>query len=179
MAKLWSGRFNKEASSLLDEFNASLPFDKKLYKQDIAGSIIHAKMLCHQGILTDKEYKSIKNGLLEIRQEIREGKFEFKIKDEDIHMAIESELTKRVGDAGKKLHTARSRNDQVALDFRLFVLQNSKYISKLLTKLIKTILEISKNNTSTMLPGMTHLTCSTYKFCISSFSLCFYVQKRY
>ncbi len=157
MGKLWSGRFDKESSSLLDEFNASLPFDKKLYKQDIKGSTAHAKMLARQGILSKDEYKSIKNGLKAIQKEIEAGKFEFKIKDEDIHMAIESRLTENIGDAGKKLHTARSRNDQVALDFRLYVLENSTDISKSLKKVIKTILKISKKHTDTLIPGMTHL----------------------
>lgn len=157
MAKLWSGRFDKESSSLLDEFNASLPFDKKLYKQDIRGSIAHSKMLSKQGILTKDEYKSIKNGLKEVQKEIETGKFKFNIKDEDIHMAIESRLTKKIGDAGKKLHTARSRNDQVALDFRLYVLENSKNIAKLLKKVIKTIIKISQKQTKTLIPGMTHL----------------------
>ena len=157
MGKMWSGRFEKEASKLLDEFNASLTFDKELYKEDIEGSIAHAKMLKKQGILNEKEFEDILKGLKEIEKEIEEGKFKFDISDEDIHMAIEKRLTQKIGDAGKKLHTARSRNDQVALDFRLYVQKNNKIIEKLLLNLIDTILSISKENKETILPGMTHL----------------------
>ena len=157
MAKLWSGRFNKVSSSLLDQFNASIMFDKELYKEDIEGSISHAKMLFNQGILSKKELEDIINGLKEIEQEIKEGKFSFEIEDEDIHMSIEKRLTEKIGDAGKKLHTARSRNDQVALDFRLYVLRNSKKISFLIIDLIKTLITLSKEHKETILPGMTHL----------------------
>ncbi|WP_281951123.1 argininosuccinate lyase [Nitrosophilus kaiyonis] len=157
MAKMWSGRFEKESSKLLDEFNASLMFDKELYKEDIEGSIAHAKMLNKQGILTDEEKNKIIEGLRTIEKEIEEGKFKFDISDEDIHMAIEKRLTQLIGDAGKKLHTARSRNDQVALDFRLYVQKNNKIIIDLLFDLIKTLLDISKKHKNTILPGMTHL----------------------
>jgi len=157
MAKLWAGRFSKSAASLLDEFNASLPFDKELYKEDIAGSIAHAKMLQKQGILNEEEVKKIIEGLRSIQEEIENGEFEFDIADEDIHMAIEKRLTQKIGDAGKKLHTARSRNDQVALDFRLYVLKSNKEIVDLLRKLIMTLVQIAKNHTKTLLPGMTHL----------------------
>ncbi len=157
MSKLWSGRFTKETNTLLDEFNASLPFDKKLFREDIKGSIAHAKMLSTQGILTKEEYKKIKKGLKEIRREIEEGEFEFKISDEDIHMAIESRLIEKIGDVGKKLHTARSRNDQVATDFRIYVQKNSKNISKLILKVIKRLIKLSEKHTSTIIPGMTHL----------------------
>ena len=157
MAKMWSGRFEKESSRLLDEFNASLTFDKELYKEDIEGSIVHAKMLNKQGILTDEEKNKIIDGLKKIEEEIEEGKFKFDISDEDIHMAIEKRLTNLIGDAGKKLHTARSRNDQVALDFRLYIQKNSKNIQSLLKSLIKTFIEIAQKNVETILPGMTHL----------------------
>ena len=157
MAKLWSGRFSKSGADLLDEFNTSLPFDRKLYQEDIKGSIAHASMLMKQKILSVKETDEIILGLLQILEEIEKDEFEFKISDEDIHMAIESRLIELVGDAGKKLHTARSRNDQAALDFRLFVQKNSLIIVSLIEEMIKTLLDISKKHTDTMLPGMTHL----------------------
>jgi argininosuccinate lyase len=157
MAKLASGRITKKSSELLDRFNSSLPFDKKLYSQDIRGSIAHATMLQKQGIITEDELESIKNGLLEIRDEIESGEFEFSIEDEDIHMAIEKRLTQKIGDAGKKLHTARSRNDQVALDFRLYVLESSREIVELLFSLERVLVDLSKEHTLTLIPGMTHL----------------------
>ncbi len=157
MAKLWSGRFAKESSKLLDEFNASLPFDKELYKEDIQGSIAHAKMLAKQGILTEDEKNSIIEGLKQIEKEIEEDTFVWDIGDEDIHMAIEKRLTQLIGDAGKKLHTARSRNDQVATDFRLYVQKQNREFMELLKKLIATFVTIAKEHKSTLLPGMTHL----------------------
>ncbi|SFP48978.1 argininosuccinate lyase [Hydrogenimonas thermophila] len=157
MGKMWSGRFSENASTLLDEFNASLNFDKKLYQYDILGSMAHAKMLGCQGILTDEEVNSIINGLEKVRSEIESGDFEFNISDEDIHMAIEKRLTELIGDAGKKLHTARSRNDQVALDFRLYVQDHNKTIRKLILNLIETLISVADKNKETLLPGMTHL----------------------
>ncbi len=157
MAKMWSGRFEKEASALLDEFNASLPFDKNLYGQDIQGSIAHAKMLGKQGILSEEEVDSIIKGLKQIEKEIESGQFEWNIKDEDIHMAIEKRLTELVGEAGKKLHTARSRNDQVALDFRLYVLQKDLHLVSLLENLIETFVDLAEKYKHALLPGMTHL----------------------
>ena len=157
MSKMWSGRFKEKQSNLLDRFNASLPFDKELFKEDIKGSIAHSKMLAKQGILTKEENKKIKYGLKQIKQEIKTNKFEFNIADEDIHMAIEKRLTEIIGDIGKKLHTARSRNDQVALDFRLYVLRKNKTLSKKLLKLINTFISIAELHTETLLPGMTHL----------------------
>ncbi len=157
MGKMWSGRFEKEASKLLDEFNASLMFDKELYKEDIEGSIAHAKMLNKQRILSDKELEDIVKGLKEIKEEIEKGEFKFDISDEDIHMAIEKRLTQIIGYAGKKLHTARSRNDQVALDFRLYVLRKNKVLILLIKNLIKTLLNLAKEHKETLLPGMTHL----------------------
>ena len=114
------GRFSKPADKLAAQYTASLPFDQRLYKQDIAGSIAHVKMLARQGIISDEDAKTIIDGLESIRQEIEQGKFKFKPELEDIHMAVESRLIEKVGDVGRKLHTARSRNDQVALDMRLF-----------------------------------------------------------
>ncbi len=157
MAKLASGRVNAKSSELLDLFNASLPFDKKLYKEDIQGSIAHAAMLFAQGILNEKEYQSIESGLKKIEAEIQEGDFDFVIEDEDIHMAIEKKLTEMIGESGKKLHTARSRNDQVALDFRLYVQKNTQVLKDLLIALEQELLTVASYHTETMLPGMTHL----------------------
>lgn len=155
--KLWDGRFSASAAKILDEFNASLPFDKKLYKQDILGSQTHAKMLAKCGILTQSEAEKICEGLEQVKEEIERGEFEFILSDEDIHMAVEKRLTQIIGEVGKKLHTARSRNDQVALDFRLFVLDSNRHLRALILELINTLLEIAKQHTQTMLPGMTHL----------------------
>ena len=157
MGKLASGRVLAKSSDLLDRFNASLPYDKRLYQEDITGSLAHASMLKEQGIISAKDLDDITNGLKQILEEIKEGKFEFDIVDEDIHMAIEKRLTSLIGDAGKKLHTARSRNDQVALDFRLYVQKSNKMILDRLFDLQIVLLEIAKNHTDTMLPGMTHL----------------------
>ena len=157
MAKMWSGRFEKSAAKLLDEFNASLPFDRKLYQEDIRGSIAHATMLAAQGILSEEEATTLCDGLRQVRDEIEKGTFEFSISDEDIHMAVEKRLTEIVGEVGGKLHTARSRNDQVAVDFRLYVLKHSLGIASLIETLIDTLLSIAKKHTTTLLPGMTHL----------------------
>ncbi len=157
MAKLATGRVLTKSSALLDEFNASLPFDKVLYQEDIKGSLAHAQMLESQGIITTEELLKIKEGLEQISSEIEAGSFVFDISDEDIHMAIEKRLTEMIGDAGKKLHTARSRNDQVALDFRLFVQKSNRQMIELLRKLERVLLRIAKDHTETMLPGMTHL----------------------
>ncbi len=157
MSKLWSGRFSKGATKLLDKFNASLPFDKKLYKEDIRGSIAHATMLSSVGVLSEDESKSIVRGLKDIEDLIEKGEFIFDISDEDIHMAIEKKLIENIGEVGKKLHTARSRNDQVALDFRLYVLKNNLLIVTLLKNLIEAIVQIAKKHDDTIMPGMTHL----------------------
>ncbi|MDR1285008.1 MAG: argininosuccinate lyase [Campylobacteraceae bacterium] len=158
MAKSRSGVFKKEASELLNRFNASLSFDKKLYEEDIKGSLAHADMLEKQGILTKDEAKAIADGLKTVLSEIKNGKFVFDIQDEDIHMAVEKRLSEIVGkEIGGKLHTARSRNDQVALDFKLYVQKNSLHIMTFTINLIKTLLDIAKKNTDTLLPGMTHL----------------------
>ena len=117
--KLWKGRFAKASTSSADEFNASIGFDQRMYREDITGSIAHAKMLGKQGILTQEESDLIVKTLQEILADIEAGKIEFTIESEDIHMNIETVLTERIGQTGKKLHTARSRNDQVAVDFRL------------------------------------------------------------
>ena len=155
--KIASARISEESSQLLKELNDSLPFDKELYQEDIKGSKAHAYMLMKQGIITPNDYEDIKKGLDEILLEIEEGIFTLDGGEEDIHMAIESRLTKKIGDAGKRLHTARSRNDQVAVDFRMYVLRHNQEIASLLLNLIKTLTDIASENTNTLLPGMTHL----------------------
>ena len=157
LKKIASARITQESSALLQELNNSLPFDRVLYQEDIKGSIAHAYMLAWQGIISKDDYIKIKNGLLEIYQEIEDGVFLLDGDDEDIHMAIESRLTEKIGSAGKRLHTARSRNDQVALDFRLYVQKNTKLIASLLLKNISTLLKVAKESSDILLPGMTHL----------------------
>jgi argininosuccinate lyase len=157
MEKMWSGRFTQDASTLLEKFNASIMFDQKLYREDIEGSIAHAKMLAHQGILTDEESTLIEKGMAQVLSEIESGSFEWKIGDEDLHMAIEKRLTAIIGEAGKKLHTARSRNDQVALDFRRFVLRKNREIVEQIKALMSVVVDIARDHTTTLLPGMTHL----------------------
>jgi len=157
MEKMWSGRFSQDASTLLEKFNASIMFDQKLYREDIEGSIAHAQMLAHQGILTDEERISIERGMAQVLSEIETGSFEWKIGDEDLHMAIEKRLTAIIGEAGKKLHTARSRNDQVALDFRRFVLRKNREIVEQIKALMEVVVDIARDHTTTLLPGMTHL----------------------
>jgi argininosuccinate lyase len=157
MEKMWSGRFSASASSLLDEFNASIMYDRKLYVEDIEGSIAHATMLQKQGILTQDELNSIISGLNQVKSEIESGEFEWNISDEDLHMGIEKRLTALIGDAGKKLHTARSRNDQVEVDFRRWVLKRNLDIVDALKLLMGEILEVASKHTQTLIPGMTHL----------------------
>jgi len=157
MEKMWSGRFSASASSLLDEFNASIMYDRKLYLEDIEGSVAHAEMLAKQGILSDDECKQILDGLSQVKDEIALGKFEWKIGDEDLHMGIEKRLTAIIGDAGKKLHTARSRNDQIAVDFRRWTLKKNLVLVEALKKLMAEILTVANKHTETLIPGMTHL----------------------
>ncbi|MEA3330202.1 MAG: argininosuccinate lyase [Campylobacterota bacterium] len=157
MDKMWSGRFSASASTLLDQFNASIMYDRKLYREDIEGSIAHATMLTKQGILTSEELTQIVDGLTQVKSEIESGEFEWKISDEDLHMGIEKRLTALIGDAGKKLHTARSRNDQVATDFRRFVLRKNLEIVDALKLLMKEIVVVADKHTETLIPGMTHL----------------------
>jgi len=157
MEKMWSGRFSAGASNLLDEFNASIMYDRKLYREDIEGSLAHAQMLTKQGILTQDELKQIQEGLAQVKKEIESGEFEWKISDEDLHMGIEKRLTQIIGDTGKKLHTARSRNDQVAVDFRRFVLRKNSEIADAVKLLMQEILVVAEKHTDTLIPGMTHL----------------------
>lgn len=155
--KIASARITEKSSQLLQELNNSLPFDKLLYREDIEGSRAHAYMLSEQGIISKEDYEQIEKGLVEIYHEIEAGIFLLDGDDEDIHMAVEGRLTAKIGDAGKRLHTARSRNDQVALDFRLYVQKNTLTIAGLLLENIKTLIDTAKTNTKTLLPGMTHL----------------------
>jgi len=158
MEKMWAGRFEGKSSELLEVFNASIEFDKALFAEDIAGSIAHAKMLANCGIIANDECEKIVKGLNLVKTEIMDGKFEFKIKDEDIHMAVEKRLSELIGaEFGGKLHTARSRNDQVAVDFRQYVLRNFLEIGELLLDLIKVLFEIASRNVATVMPGFTHL----------------------
>jgi argininosuccinate lyase len=157
MEKMWSGRFSAGASNLLDQFNASIMYDRKLYREDIEGSLAHAAMLAKQGILTHDELKQIEDGLAQVKEEIESGKFEWKISDEDLHMGIEKRLTQLIGDTGKKLHTARSRNDQVAVDFRRYVLRKNLEIAEAVKLLMQAVLKVAQKHTDTLLPGMTHL----------------------
>ena len=155
--KLWKGRFAKASTSSADEFNASIGFDQRLYKEDITGSMAHAKMLGKQGILTPEESELIVQTLQEILADIEAGKIEFTIESEDIHMNIETVLTERIGQTGKKLHTARSRNDQVALDFRLYLKKESAAVDELLAGLLDTLLALAKKHQETVMPGYPHL----------------------
>jgi len=144
-------------AKLLNEFNASIMFDKELYSQDIKGSIAHSKMLALQNIITLEEQIQIEEGLNQVQQEIESGKFKFSLEDEDIHMAIENRLTQIIGEAGKKLHTARSRNDQVCTDFTVYVQEKTKSIKIQIKELIITFINLASNHTTTLMPGMTHL----------------------
>jgi len=157
MKKLWAGRFSEAASSLLDEFNASIMYDRELYQEDIEGSIAHATMLCEQKILNEEELGLIKKGLAQVKEEIESGEFVWELSDEDLHMAIEKRLTQIIGDAGKKLHTARSRNDQVAVDFRRYVLRKNREIMTLTHELMAAVHKVASEHTHTLIPGMTHL----------------------
>ena len=155
--KIASARISETSSELLQALNNSFPFDKVLYREDIEGSRAHAFMLAEQGIISKEDYEQIEQGLVTIYEEIEAGEYLLDGDEEDIHMAIESRLTDKIGDAGKRLHTARSRNDQVALDFRLYVQKNTMLIADLLLENIETFIRVAKRNTDTLLPGMTHL----------------------
>ncbi len=157
MAQLWGGRFTKETDQLVYNFNASISFDKKLYAQDIRGSIAHVMMLAKQEILTEAEKQQIIEGLEGILDDVEKGKLEITDKYEDIHSFVEANLIDRIGDAGKKLHTGRSRNDQVALDMKLYIRDEIAQIDQLLRTLLRTILGIMQENTETIMPGFTHL----------------------
>ena len=155
--KLWGGRFTKETDAAVNAFNASLPFDRRLYQQDIRGSIAHVTMLAAQGILTHDEKLQIITGLNSILDDLNTGALVFDETSEDIHSFVEANLIARIGDAGKKLHTGRSRNDQVALDMRLYTRDQIEETDALLKELLSTILQVMEENVETYMPGFTHL----------------------
>lgn len=157
MAQLWGGRFTKETDKLVYNFNASIAFDQKFYRQDIEGSIAHVTMLGKQGILTEEEMQAIIKCLKEILSDVGEGRLAITDEYEDIHSFVEANLIDRLGDIGKKLHTGRSRNDQVALDMRLYTRNEVLHTDALLAELLETILHIMEENTETIMPGFTHL----------------------
>ena len=157
MAQLWGGRFTKETDKLVYAFNASIGFDQKFFHEDVAGSRAHVKMLAAQGILTEKERDEILSGLDSIEKDVDEGKLLITDEYEDIHSFVEANLIDRIGDAGKKLHTGRSRNDQVALDMRLYTRAQVQEVDELLKHFLETILKVMEENKDTYMPGFTHL----------------------
>ena len=157
MDKMWAGRFEKALDKQADDFNSSIHFDCRMYKQDITGSMVHATMLARQGIITSDEAEVIINGLGGILEDIQNGTLAIDMDAEDIHMFVEAELTKRIGDTGKKLHTARSRNDQVALDVRLYLAEECEEIGKLILSLIAAIKDKAEEYKDAIMPGYTHL----------------------
>ena len=157
MAQLWGGRFTKETDKLVYNFNASISFDKRFYEQDIRGSIAHVTMLAKQGILTEKEKEEIIEGLESIQRDVENGTLTITDEYEDIHSFVEANLIDRIGDAGKKLHTGRSRNDQVALDMKLYTRDEVTALDGLLKELLETLLTLMKEHMETYMPGFTHL----------------------
>ena len=157
MAKLWGGRFQKSTDKKVDDFNSSIRFDKRMYKQDIKGSMAHAAMLGRCGIIPEEDSRAIIDELKNILKDIEDGKVEFLIDAEDIHMNIEKLLTDRIGDAGKRLHTGRSRNDQVALDIRMYLMDEMEEIREMLLHAMDVITELASEHTETIMPGYTHL----------------------
>ena len=154
---MWAGRFQKEVDEKVNDFNSSISFDSRMYRHDILGSIAHATMLEEQNIISPADRDAIVDGLNGILDDIEEGHLAFDPTAEDIHMFVEAELTRRIGDAGKRLHTARSRNDQVALDIRLYLRDEVKEILSLTKELIRVICDMAKEHTETIMPGYTHL----------------------
>lgn len=157
MAKLWGGRFSKATDTLVDDFNSSIRFDARMYAQDIKGSMAHAEMLGRQGIIPKEDSELIVKTLGEIKKDIDDGNVEFEIDAEDIHMNVETILISRIGDVGKRLHTGRSRNDQVALDVRMYLRDEADELMPLIEELKEAILEIAEKNLDTIMPGYTHL----------------------
>ncbi|MBQ9124760.1 MAG: argininosuccinate lyase [Acholeplasmatales bacterium] len=157
MAKMWAGRFTKELNKEVNDFNSSISFDGVMFESDIIGSIAHATMLGKQGIISEDDSKLICKTLSEILEDIKNGNLELDLEAEDIHMFIEAELTNRIGEVGKRLHTSRSRNDQVALDVRMHLRKEANEVMALILDLINAIIEIAKNNKETIMPGYTHL----------------------
>ena len=156
-AKLWSGRFNAPTDAFVEAFTASVAFDRRLYQYDIQGSIAHASMLARQGIITDAERDAIIQGLEQIRENIEQRDFQWSVELEDVHMNVESALTAAIGDAGKKLHTGRSRNDQVATDIRLWLRDEIDTIREATLRLQIALLDAAEREAETILPGFTHL----------------------
>ena len=157
MPKLWAGRNAANTSALADDFNSSIRFDKRMYKQDILGSVAHAKMLAKKAIISADDAEKITEGLLSILSDIENGRLDFDMSAEDIHMFIETELTARIGDAGKRLHTARSRNDQVALDIRMYLRDECEGVIALLYGLLGAIADKAQEGKDAIVPGYTHL----------------------
>ena len=157
MAQLWGGRFTKETDQLVYDFNASITFDRRMYEEDIEGSLAHVKMLARQGILTEKEKEEIVTGLKGILEDVKAGRLEISEQYEDIHSFVEATLTDRIGEPGKKLHTGRSRNDQVALDMKLYVRKETKQLDALLKEMLEALLSIMEEHVDTYMPGFTHL----------------------
>ncbi len=157
MAQLWGGRFTKKTDELVYRFNASIGFDQKFFKQDIRGSIAHVTMLAKQGILTEEEKEQVISGLRDILADVEDGKLAITEEYEDIHSFVEANLISRVGEAGKKLHTGRSRNDQVALDMKLYIRDEIDELRELVKELLSVILAVMKENVHTYMPGFTHL----------------------
>jgi len=155
--KLWSGRFSETTDSFIERFTASVGFDARLYRQDIAGSIAHATMLAEAGVLTEEEARQITGGLEDIRADIEQDRFAWSVELEDVHMNIEAVLTERIGEVGKKLHTGRSRNDQVATDLRLYVRDEIDAIRGLLGNLQSALIDLAEREADTIMPGFTHL----------------------
>lgn len=157
MGKLWEGRFSKALDETADDFNSSISFDSKMYRQDITGSMAHAAMLGAQKIIPQEDADMIIGALQGILEDLEAGRLQIDLSCEDIHMFTETELTKRIGDIGKRLHTARSRNDQVALDIRMYLRDETKKIIALLEDLIEAVTEQAEKNKDVILPGYTHL----------------------
>jgi len=155
--KLWGGRFSTTTDALMEEFSASVQFDRRLYDQDIKGSIAHARMLSACGVLSESEFKKIEQGLIHIRTDIENGNFEWSRSLEDVHMNIEADLTRRIGEAGKKLHTGRSRNDQIATDIRLYLREEIDRLCVLITELQSAMVRLAETESDTIMPGYTHM----------------------
>ena len=153
----WSGRFSEPMAEFVLRYTASVNFDKRMAEADIAGSVAHAKMLAKCGIISQSDLKDIERGMRQILQEIKTGRFDWKLELEDVHLNIEARLTELVGDAGKRLHTGRSRNDQVAVDIRLYLRNEIDQIVKLLTHLQESLLHVAEKNVDTIMPGYTHM----------------------
>ena len=179
---LWAGRFSKEIDAGVNAFNSSIAFDARMYRHDIQGSIAHATMLGDCGIISKEDSKTIIEGLTAILADLDSGKLEFDPNAEDIHMFVEAELTKRYGDVGKRLHTSRSRNDQVALDLRLYLRDEIQEIRGLVEKLCAVLVKLAEQHTETVLPGYTHALCAVlpytnwFRLQIFRFSMTFFTS---